>query len=452
MNLIYVVSDTLRADYLGCYGNLWVRTPNLDRLASQGVLLENLHVEGLPTIPERLVLATGTYTLPFRGWQPLWKQDVTLSEALKAQDYASAFITDVPHYFAPGMNFHRGYDGWYVVRGQEFDSYATVAGEGRDPKAFMKAGWQEIPRERRHLRAQDPCKYLARYLRNVADREREEDYFTAQVLQRSIDWIVGNHQRPFFLWIDCFDPHEPWDPPQRCYQEYAPADYDGPWLIAPWLISVAASDFSEPEIAHMKALYAGEITFLDEWIGRLLDTVWELGLAEDTMILFTSDHGTQLGEHGTISKTPLVDHTNYREKVRVPGILYHPDAPKGRRVEQLMWTPDLMPTLLSLLDVEIPETVHGVPQPWIVTGEEGKGREYVISGHYARTFWRVTDGMWSYVSCDEPELYDLRADPGEQTNVTAQHPGEAQRLQAAIDAFDEQAEGLYPPDTTFAFR
>jgi len=445
MNLIWIVADTLRADYLGCYGHPWVGTPHLDELASQGVLLENLYVEGLPTIPERIVFFTGTYTLPFRGWQPLWKHDVTLTEVLKQQGYTTAFITDVPHYFRPGMNFHRGFDSWQLIRGQEFDTYITDPGKGRDPEEFLKAGWRDIPRERRHLRLKDPRVMLGRYLRNVADRECEDDYFTAQVLQRSIDWIQGNHmQQPFFLWIDCFDPHEPWDPPEHYYLKYAPPGYDGPWLIAPWLVSVAADDFTEGEIAHMKALYAGEITFLDTWIGRLLDVVWDLGLAEDTIILFTSDHGTQFGEHGTISKTGILRHTNYRDKVRVPGIVHHPEAQKGRRIEQLIWTPDLMPTLLTLLGIELPETVHGVPHPWIVSEGEGKGREVVISGHYARGHWRATDGTWSYVAGDEPELYGLEADPGEQRNIIAQYPEQAQRLQAAMDAFNERAKELYP--------
>ena len=446
MNLICIVSDTLRADYLGCYGNAWVQTPNLDRLAGRGVLLENLYVEGLPTIPERIVFFTGTYTLPFRGWQPLWKHDVTLPEVLKDHGYTTAFITDVPHYFRPGMNFHRGFDSWQLIRGQEFDAYVTDPGKGRSPEEFMKVGWRNIPPERRHLRSADPAQMLGRYLRNVSDRQGEEDYFTAQVVQRSIDWIAGNHkQKPFFLWIDCFDPHEPWDPPPRYYERYAPADYDGPMLIAPWLISVDAGDFTQAEISHMKALYAAEVTFLDAWLGRLFDAIWDLGLAEDTMILFTSDHGTQHGEHGTISKTATLRHTNFMEKVRVPGILYHPQASPGRRIEQLMWTPDLMPTLLALLDIPSPHTVHGEPQPWIVDGQ-GQGREYVISGHHAHDHWRVTDGSWSYVACERPELYDLRADPGEQRNVISRHPAEGRRLQAFIDAFNARAKDLVHTD------
>lgn len=445
MNLIYIVADTLRADYLGCYGHPWVRTPNIDRLASSGVLLESLHVEGLPTIPERLVFFTGTYTLPFRGWQPLWREDVTLTEVLRQEGYLTAFITDVPHYFSPGMNFHRAFHGWQHVRGQEFDRYITDGNAGRDPGEYLKQGWQAIPAARRHLKVEDPRPHLAQYLRNVSDRRREGDYFTAQVMQHSIDWLVGNHkQRPFFLYIDCFDPHEPWDPPPRYYERYAPPGYDGPWLIAPWLISVAADDFTGDEIAHMRALYAGEITFLDAWLGRLLDTVWDLGLAEDTVILFTSDHGTQLGEHGTISKTDALRHTNFREVVRIPGILYHPAAPRGRRVEQLMWTPDLMPTLLDLLQVEVPASVHGQAQPWIASGEEGEGRPYVVSGHHGRSHWRITDGEWSLISWNAPELYDLSADPGEQENVVAAHPAQAQQLEAAIDAFRAHCATLYP--------
>ena len=110
-----------------------------------------------------------------------------------------------------------------------------------------------------------------------------------------------------------------------------------------------------------------------------------------------------------------------------------------------MWTPDLMPTLLALLDIPSPHTVHGEPQPWIVDGQ-GQGREYVISGHHAHDHWRVTDGLWSYVACERPELYDLRADPGEQCNVISQHPAEGRRLQAFIDAFNARAMDLAPPD------
>ncbi len=445
MNLICIMADTLRADYLGCYGNPWVKTPHLDQLAKQSVLLENLYVEGLATIPERTVFFTGKYTLPFRRWQPLWDHDVTLTQVLKQQGYLTSFITDTAHYFAPGMNFHRWFDGWQLIRGQEFDRYITDRNKGRNPEEFMKAGWRDTPRERRHLRLEDPTKMLAQYLRNVADRKSERDYFTAQVFQRSIDWLKGNYeQSPFFLWIDSFDPHEPWDPPKRYYEKYAPAGYNGPWLIAPWLISVAPEDFTEEEIAHMKALYAGEVTFLDAWVGRLLNAVWDLGLAEDTIILFTADHGTQFGEHGTISKSPMIRHTVYKELARIPGIFYHPHGKKGCRIGQLMWTPDIMPTLLTLLGIALPENVHGTPQPWIISDEAGEGREYAVSGHYGQKDWRATDGKWSYIASEEPELYHLEADPDEQRNVIAQYPKQAQRLQGAIEAFLEQAKQLHP--------
>ena len=124
MNLILICSDTFRADYLGCYGNEWIQTPYLDKLASQGVLFEDAYAEALPTLPARRVMLTGRRCFPFAlypqpddlvrcpGWHPLFAEDVTLSEALREHGYTNAFVTDVYHMMKPGKNFHRGFHSW----------------------------------------------------------------------------------------------------------------------------------------------------------------------------------------------------------------------------------------------------------------------------------------------------------------------------------------------------
>jgi arylsulfatase A-like enzyme len=135
MNILLICSDTFRWDYLGAYGNDWIRTPNLDRLASEGIVFDELFGEGLPTLPMRRVLMTGRHIFPFElrlqpaeevqchGWHPIYDHDVTLSEHLREQGYISALFNDVYHVMKPGMNFHRGFHGWYWTRGQEDDPY-----------------------------------------------------------------------------------------------------------------------------------------------------------------------------------------------------------------------------------------------------------------------------------------------------------------------------------------
>ncbi|UCG64742.1 MAG: sulfatase-like hydrolase/transferase, partial [Deltaproteobacteria bacterium] len=145
MNVILIVLDSLRADHVGCYGNTWIKTPNLDAFAEESALFERCFPESLPTVPARRAIVTGNRLFPFRewqpdprkgkafavpGWEPLRDTDTTLSEILLEAGYRTAFITDTFHVFKPSMNFHRGFDEWRWVRGQEGDPYSSA----RHPK------------------------------------------------------------------------------------------------------------------------------------------------------------------------------------------------------------------------------------------------------------------------------------------------------------------------------
>ena len=134
-NIVVVVSDTLRTAYLGTYGNDWIKTPNLDNFAAEGLKFTNAHPECLPTIPTRRTLHSGRRAFPFRGynpvpwdnvyipgWQPMSPDEPTIAETLVRQGYHTGFFADVPHYFVPGMNFTRGFRQWEYVRGQAEDA------------------------------------------------------------------------------------------------------------------------------------------------------------------------------------------------------------------------------------------------------------------------------------------------------------------------------------------
>jgi arylsulfatase A-like enzyme len=162
------------------------------------------------------------------------------------------------------------------------------------------------------------------YLRNTAAQRGEEDSFVARVAREAVRWLEDQTQRQgrkdhLFLWVDCFDPHEPWDPPEPYRSMYDPG-YRGQELIDP-VPGVVAGYMTPDELRHTRALYAGEVTLVDRWVGILLDRMRELGIYDNSLIMHVSDHGEPFGEHGIVRKARPWD---YEELVHIPWIVKHP--------------------------------------------------------------------------------------------------------------------------------
>ena len=197
-------------------------------------------------------------------------------------------IADTYHLFRDCHNFDRGFDGWWWIRGQEHDRYMT------NPT--------DDPEERQRI-------FDPQYLQNISLRRFEEDYFVAQTMRSAIKWLELNYNKheKFFLHIDTFDPHEPWDPPVWYANMYDPEWKGGDVPGVAYVRGVkrpAASELTEEQLKHLRALYAGEVTLVDRWVGMLLQKIEDLGLLENTAVIFTSDHGTYLGEHNYVGKNP----------------------------------------------------------------------------------------------------------------------------------------------------
>ncbi len=472
MNLIYIVLDSLRADYLGCYGNSWVKTPFIDKLAGESVLFENAYVEGFATIPARYVFFTGKYAIPYHGWEPLKDNDVTIAQilgrkghfavpTLGKENYINALVADTYHLFK--MNFHRGFHAFRWIRGQEFDNYVTDPRVGvEEIKKHLSPTWEE--QESRWTRPRD---WLHQYYRNVRDRRYEEDYFAARTVREAIHWLEENScQKKFFLWLDIFDPHEPWDPPEHFYEMYRDPSYDGPIPIWAGFTSPFPEDYTEQEMSAIRAAYAGEVSFVDRWIGQLLEKMDDLGLKDDTLLVLTSDHGTAQGEHDFIGKTSC----GYREVNRIPLVMRVPEEHMARRVSSLVWAPDILPTILEILGVSVEAPFHGKSFWPIVQREEEKSREFVVCGeggslqkHGQRTSLTrfetnlpselgrrmaairardlyLTDGEWSFIFAPSVgnELYDLREDPGETRNLVLDCPEKAKDFEQMIELYRKE--------------
>ncbi|MBW1995403.1 MAG: sulfatase, partial [Deltaproteobacteria bacterium] len=408
---------------LGCYGNSWIETPNLDKLASESVLFENAYCEGLPTLPVRTALFTGNYTLTNRFWQQLTPQDVSMAEILDEYNYLCAMVTDTYHMFKPNMNFHRGFHVWRFIRGQECDVYRSGP-HGKNLNDYIKPEMLGT----RYIRNLD------QYLRNIRDREKEEDYFVAKVMREAVQWIENDREtgRPFFLYVDCFDPHEPWDPPEPFASKYTDPGYKGPKIIQP---KFGPSDWmTEEELKNTRALYAGEVSFVDKWIGYLLDDIKNRGLMDESLIIFLSDHGHPHGDHGKILKA--TDQL-YSELLRIPLMIRFPEAKNaGKRINCIVSVVDILPTVFDILGYrrEI-ELMQGKSMLPLITGKTEKIHDYVTMGFFDSEDRCIRDERWSYIRRPEGrrcELYDLIEDPKESKNLIDQYPEKAKEMDDAI--------------------
>lgn len=426
MNIIVIVSDTLRRDYLGCYGNDWVKTPNLDALASQAIRFDNAWVGSFPTIPMRADLFTGRYAFHRQGWAALPKGDLPLQALLKEQGYVTMLIADHTQMLGPGMNFHQEFDGFDFIRGQAGDRYVTDHIEVQLPCAPEKLRMPDIVR---------------RHMVNRAHWRQESDWYVAQTMRRAADWLERNHSHEkFYLYVDTFDPHEPWDPPQWYVDIYDPG-YQGDVVVYPRYDR--AGYLTEAELNHVRALYAGEVSLVDKWVGMLLDKVKQLGLWEKTAIIFISDHGWYHGEHGYIGKHTVLEPKKgwpyYREVATIPLIIWIPGMEGGRESDVLLQPTDVMPTILELGGGSLPEgyQIHGRSVLPVLRGEVEEIRELAVTSWQLSedpetlAYNTITDGEWTLIhgGANAPvELYHLPDDPHEENNVTANYPEVVERL------------------------
>jgi arylsulfatase A-like enzyme len=462
-NVIVIISDTMRRDALGCYGGQWVRTPNLDAFARKSIRCDNAFLCSFPTVPTRHDFLTARYTFTFKPWAPLDRDTITLQDVLRPAGVYTALIADTPHPFRPDYNYQRNFDLVLINRGQEGDPYKT------EPIPVR------LPCDPKKLRNGD--KVVTQYLRNVSDRKVEEDYFCARTLRGAADWLEKSHRRqPFFLYIDTFDPHEPWDPPKSYVEKYDPG-YQGEEVIYPrydrW------QDFlSDKELKHCRSLYAGEASMVDRWAGHLLNKIEKLGLLENTLVIFLADHGFYLGEHGYIGKAFIRDNKFqslplYSEVCRVPFLVHYPNCKPGTVIDALVQPVNLASTILDFLGIRKPDS-FAAPSLWpVLQGKEKKAADLVISSPtlsapgmkqpQPTNRASITDGRWLLIygsagsgdpddktaSVDSnqrlvapltgeklaPELYDLRADPGCRNNLIAKNKELAGDLHARFVAF-----------------
>jgi arylsulfatase A-like enzyme len=460
VNVIILMSDTLRRDHVAAYGvpapwqrpghdaEPFIRTPQLDRLAAESAVFDRFYCGSYPTIPCRYDCFTGQYGFPARGWQPLDPDDVILSELTGRRGYVSMLIYDTPMLGNDAYNFTRGFSGYDFVRGQHADRYNV---DPIDPP---------LPAAPHKLKNVAAAKL---YLRNTAHRRSERDWMCAKTVTTATDWLERNRTRDnFVLWVDMWDPHEPFDAPDFDLARYADPTFHGDAIIYP---QYGRPDYmSESERNHVRALYAGLVTCVDRQVGRVMQTIETVGLLEKTLVVFLSDHGHLFGDHDLEGKPTGPLGRLYEVTTRVPLLIRHPrGVGAGRRIDGLAQHPDLLPTVLEFLDAPPPDSLAGKSLWPLIEGKTRAQREYAFSGRYSRladslparqvssrdadTFdgWAgrdlgaepvtVTTEKWAYLySPAGPvhELYDLESDPAQLHNLADSQCPIVDRCRAAL--------------------
>lgn len=441
-NVIVIMNDTFRRDHLGCYGNRWIHTPYLDRFAQRAARFDQYYIASYPTVPNRWDTATGRYGFPYRGWQPLDAGDVTLAQMLADRGVHTQMIWDTPMLGQNGYNYTRGFRGAYFVHGQKGDPWITdptlpIRQPAQPHKIFSTASMES-------------------YLRNHYGQKYEREYCVGRSISAAMDWLETNCRHDsFYLYVDMWDPHEPFDCPWYDYARYADPDYHGDQMQYP---NYGRPTYMTPgELGNARALYAGLATLVDRWVGQLLDLVERLGLMKNTLIVWTTDHGHLFGEHDLQGKPGAELGKLYEITTRIPLLVYHPEGlGAGQQVQGIVQPTDILPSVLEFMGLPVPDVVQGKSFWPLVSGGGTVLHEYAFSSRFPPTAgdptytptdatlfdgWvgsdrivepgTVTDGRWSFICAPQgrpSELYDLACDPSQEHNVIDEHPDVASRL------------------------
>lgn len=399
-NVVLIMLDTVRADHLSCYGYARSTTPNLDRLAGQGVLFQDAVAPTSWTLPSLASVLTGL--LPHQhgaNWQEaLDPHPITLAEIMKSQGYQTA---------AFNANSDFGLAGWRLDKG--FDVYADAHNWLRHNLAITFAG-------------QSLYQLLFREFVSF----NEFDHLDAEQINRQVfDWLDHRSGQPYFLFINYMDAHRPYVPP---------APYDRRFGRIPrrilWNLSYALRDghLGKPASAHDRQdiidSYDNSLSYLDEQIARLINKLMTSRDAAKTFVIVAGDHGESFGEHGTY------DHgwNLYREVLHVPLIVAGPGIPAGRRVERPAALRELFPTViqLALESADLPIRRASLSRFWATGNIPETSEAPVIS---ELSLWTRDEGQtavmslwdarWHYLrySSGREEIFDRQADEAEKNNL-----------------------------------
>ncbi len=419
-NVLLLVSDDLKASVLGCYENRVCQTPNLDRLASQGMVFERAYCQGTSCRPSRI---------SFMRSRHLDSKGVTLGEHFISHGVYSARVGKIFHMRVPG-DIIPGTNGDDVPACWT-ERFNTQGQEAHTPGDYACLNLNIFTTE---LEGRESTRMKNRMFVSVSYDGDGADQPDFRAAEQTIALLRDRGEKPFFIATGFVRPHYPNVAPKQYFDLYPhdemklPETPEGdlddiPKAGWPGLRSENSGIAKWPEnIQRMWAAYYATVTFMDEQVGKILDELERLGLRDSTAIVFTSDHGYHLGEHTFWQKSNL-----HEESVRVPLIISAPGLQAGRS-GSIVELVDIFPTICELTGMPIPDSVEGKSLMPILTNPEAEVRDAARS--FVRGGRSLRGKKWAYMryAKGEEELYDMEHDPGQFTNL-ARNPEKAPILQ-----------------------
>ena len=439
MNVLFVTADQWRGDCLSCVGHPVVRTPNLDRLAADGVLFTRHYAQATPCGPSRASLHTGLYALNHRSitnGTPLDARHKTLASLVRQAGLDPVLFgyTDTsadPRTLPADSPWLRTYEG--IAPG--------FRAELRLPEA--EEAYLEYLADRGYGRLAYEEVYGGGFSRPAPFRA--EDSVTAFMADRFLSWLDAQGPAPWFAHVSFLKPHPPFVAAEPWYSMVAsdavPAPIRAesvaaegalhPWLAAHLAAPVAGTDrhrlLDGPSLARLRAVYFGLIAEVDHHLGRIFAALARRDELERTLILFTSDHGEMLGDHWMLGKAGF-----FPQAFHVPLVARLPGGSRGQRVTALTEHVDLLPTVLTALGLPVPRQSDGHSLSDFLTGQPPRGVRAaafwehdfrdLVQGTYERALGLPSDacslatrfdGRHAYVHFAglPPLCFDTAADP-----------------------------------------
>ncbi|MSX82261.1 MAG: sulfatase-like hydrolase/transferase [Actinobacteria bacterium] len=378
-DVVVVLLDSLNRHMIGAYGGEEFHTPNLDLLAKRSVRFTNHHTGSLPCMPARHDLLVGALDFPWRPWGSIevW-EDAFTTQMRRDAGVSTMLVSDHPHLFeSGGENYHHDFGAWDYLRGGEDDPWRTRADASQigapNLPPFRESGWRNYDLSRTFFR-------------------EEADFPGPRTMTAAAKWLdqeLGADRRPeerAFLLVDEFDPHEPFDAPERWANLYD-SDWEGERIIwPPYTSGVKREDafespvLSEREGRQIRSQYGAKLSMIDHWLGVMMETVDRHDAWETTAFILCTDHGVYLGERGMWGK-PAV--SIYPELGHIPLMISWPGVDAGT-CDALTTTVDIHATICDAFGITPKHEVHGHSLVPLIEGRTKSIREWALSGVWGR--------------------------------------------------------------------
>ena len=429
INILFIMDDQHRGDCIGVAGADWLKTPNLDRLANEGAMFTRAYTSMPSCLPARAAVLTG-----LRPWNHGLLSFLTIPNKYRVE-YPQMFTDAGYRTHVAGKNhFYGAKHGFQTCEVEEIDKRLRPDGLYRDD--YMR--WMQLNHPDKHPKGGAPS--FTDHRGNRPWPYEEEIHPTTWTAERAKAFLReydGN--APWMLKFSLHRPHPPFDAPKRLMDYYKAQELPKP-VVGEWAEetygeyrgsvytspSSAVGRYSDEEIHDSRAAYYAAITHVDEKVGEVLEVLEERGELENTLILFTSDHGDMIGDHHLWRKV-----YPYEPSACVPMLVRGPDSmgistPRGQKFDHLVELRDIMPTFLDAAGLPDPGTLDGdsmvkiLRNPnceWRKVLDLEHGAQYFVEGAYVA----LTDAQYKYVyytQSGEQELFDLKNDPKETKNIT----------------------------------